>query len=53
VPQFVLRSLEAGVAFVLSFFSPKEKDILLMHATMIFGIDFEIQPTEGAFVWYY
>lgn len=35
------------------FFFRKEKNILLMHAPMIFGIDFENQPIEGAFVWYY
>lgn len=26
---------------------------LLVHATVIFGISFENQPTEGAFVWHY
>lgn len=35
------------------FFSSQRKYTLLLDATVVFGIPFDNQPTEGAFVRYY
>lgn len=37
----------------VGFFLPQTKNSGLVLATVILGIGFENQPTEGAFVWYY
>lgn len=35
------------------FFSPQTENTVLVLATVILGIGFENQPTEGVFAWYY